>query len=384
MPEPGLQRVAQAVALPKFVELPFTIRQGHPQRDQVGRPERAQRGRTARRVHPAAEIGRGRGLQRDQLHPLRVLPSSRSTWATRSWALSSASSTSARRSSTWWTRRVGSARSWTVTRCPPTGRSRWRPPTASPTLEELHDPYLFSVSDAASILKAHGWADVAPGKTAYCAKPGTRCGRVRGRRAPGPEARLQPRLPERRGDHRTKRCRTSSPKPAQVGIDLELTEHPFAQVVGTRSSTAAPAARPSRARRSATGRLSDWGAGWVYAPDFEPTGESHLLHRVGCRLRGLQQCRSRPPDRGHHDGPGQPVPRPPSTPTRTTWSSRLPVVFFPTATGDPTAASIVLTSKHLGGYINNAVHQPDPRDLVPDQVSRQRARAGNSRMRRSS
>jgi len=30
-----------------------------------------------------------------------------------------------------------------------------------------------------------------------------------------------------------------------------------------------------------------------------------------------------------------------------------PVVFIPTATGDPVAASIVLTSQHLGGFSNN-------------------------------
>ncbi len=31
----------------------------------------------------------------------------------------------------------------------------------------------------------------------------------------------------------------------------------------------------------------------------------------------------------------------------------LPVVFFPTATGNPTSAGIDLISKHLGGFINN-------------------------------
>ncbi len=50
-------------------------------------------------------------------------------------------------------------------------------------------------------------------------------------------------------------------------------------------------------------------------------------------------------------------------------AQQLPFVFFPTATGDPTSAAVDLISKHLGGYINNIVHQPDPRDLVPDQVS---------------
>jgi hypothetical protein len=30
------------------------------------------------------------------------------------------------------------------------------------------------------------------------------------------------------------------------------------------------------------------------------------------------------------------------------------VVYFPTATGNPTSASVVLISKHLGGYTNNA------------------------------
>ncbi len=34
-------------------------------------------------------------------------------------------------------------------------------------------------------------------------------------------------------------------------------------------------------------------------------------------------------------------------------ANTLPVVFFPTATGNPTSAGVDLISKHLGGFINN-------------------------------
>ena len=41
-------------------------------------------------------------------------------------------------------------------------------------------------------------------------------------------------------------------------------------------------------------------------------------------------------------------------------AKQVPVVFFPTATGDPTSAAIDLISKHLGGFINNVYTNMTP------------------------
>ena len=45
-------------------------------------------------------------------------------------------------------------------------------------------------------------------------------------------------------------------------------------------------------------------------------------------------------------------------------AKRVPVVFFPTATGDPTSAGIDLISKHLGGFINNVYTNMTPENLT--------------------
>ena len=47
------------------------------------------------------------------------------------------------------------------------------PPNTFVDNYERNNPYKFSVSDAAKLLKAHGWADVGSGQVAYCAKPGS-------------------------------------------------------------------------------------------------------------------------------------------------------------------------------------------------------------------
>ncbi len=56
----------------------------------------------------------------------------------------------------------------------------------------------------------------------------------------------------------------------QVGISINLTTHPFNTVVGT--ATQCSAGQPT-----CNWTAENWGAGWIYAPDFLPTGESLFL-----------------------------------------------------------------------------------------------------------
>ena len=58
---------------------------------------------------------------------------------------------------------------WPTGRCPPLRRTPYTPANA------LKNPYPFSISAAANLLKSHGW-NVVPGGTSTCAKPGTGSG----------------------------------------------------------------------------------------------------------------------------------------------------------------------------------------------------------------
>jgi peptide/nickel transport system substrate-binding protein len=218
---------------------------------------------------------------------------------------------------------------------------------------ERSNPYPFSLSDAANILKAHGWADVAPGQTAYCADP-AKCG-------PGVKKglRLKFNLDYESGSVvSTEEVEDLKSQAAQVGIQLQLTEHPFITVI-SKAIDCGPggAAKPGSAQCNWT--FEWWGAGWIYAPDYLPTGES--LFYTGSAA--------------DYEGYSSPVADRLIEATLTVPASQfqkaldayqnyiakeVPVVYFPTATGNPTGGSIVLTSKHLGGFINNVYDNLTP------------------------
>jgi peptide/nickel transport system substrate-binding protein len=219
---------------------------------------------------------------------------------------------------------------------------------------EYHNPYPFSVSEAAKILKAHGWANVAPGKVAYCADP-AKCG-------PGVKKGLQLKfgLAYQSGVVVTQEEMVDlKSQAAQVGIDLELSSAPFAQIV-SKAINCGPHgyAAPNSSKCSWT--ALNWGAGWVYAPDYEPTGESIFYTGAGADFSGYSN-----PTADRLIAATTEVPESKTAPTLVAYENfmakQLPVVYFPTATGNPTAAAVVLVSKHLGGYTNN-----DYTNLTPE------------------
>jgi peptide/nickel transport system substrate-binding protein len=215
---------------------------------------------------------------------------------------------------------------------------------------ETSDPFKFSTSAAASILKAHGWADVGSGQVAYCAKPGTGAGECG---AGIPQGRkLQFNLLSQSGAVITaEETEDLKSQASEVGIDLELTTAPFAQVVGhVINCGPGGQAKPSSPKCSWT--ALDWGAGWIYAPDFEPTGETLFYTGAGSDYSGYSNAKA-----DHLIALTTTAPASQSKAAIDNYqdymAEQLPVVFFPTATGDPTSASVDLISKHLGGCINN-------------------------------
>jgi peptide/nickel transport system substrate-binding protein len=223
---------------------------------------------------------------------------------------------------------------------------------------ERSNPYPFNVSEAAKILKSHGWANVGSGEVAYCAKPGSAADECGAGVKKGVQLKFN--LEYLSGSvvaaEETEDLKSQA---AQVGIDIELTTAPFTQVI-SKAVDCGPggAAKPGSAQCNWT--VQWWGAGWIYAPDYAPTGESLFYTGAAANYEGWSSPEA---DKLINE-----------TLTASTAASaqsaldayqnfvakQVPVIYFPTATGDPTGAAIVLTSKHLGGYINNVYSNMTP------------------------
>jgi peptide/nickel transport system substrate-binding protein len=224
------------------------------------------------------------------------------------------------------------------------------PPNSLADSEESADPYPFSLSDAANILKTHGWANVAPGKTAYCAKPGTRRGECGAGVVKGLKIAFN--LDAESGATVTdEEVQDLKNQAAQVGIVLDLTEHTWAQVAGAAVDCGpGGSARPGAAQCNWT--AEDWGAGWIFLPDYLPTGEPIFYTGSAADYEGWSDARTNALIAATITAPASQ-----SQAALDAYENyiiqQVPVVFIPTATGDPVPASVQLTSQHLGGYSNN-------------------------------
>ena len=133
---------------------------------------------------------------------------------------------------------------------------------------EKNNPYPFSIANATKYLTDNGWKVVPGGKTT-CVKPGTATGEC-GAGITAGEA-LTFSLPYASGNATIDTAMASlKSNAAQVGITLNLKPEPFNSV----TSTAIPCSG-----KTCTWEMGNWGGGWVYAPDYYPTGE--LLFATG-------------------------------------------------------------------------------------------------------
>jgi len=134
---------------------------------------------------------------------------------------------------------------------------------------EKSNPYPYSPSKAKSLLQSHGWK-VVPGGTSTCTKPGTgadECGA-------GIPAGAQLAFVLQYASGTTITANTMNAEKsswAQAGINVTLTSASFNSVIGT----AVPC--PS----GCAWQLQNWGAGWVFSPDYYPTGEEIFQSGAG-------------------------------------------------------------------------------------------------------
>jgi peptide/nickel transport system substrate-binding protein len=124
---------------------------------------------------------------------------------------------------------------------------------------EQSNPYPYSPSKAVSLLQANGWT-VNAGGTSTCTSPGTGSGQCGAGIPQGAKASFNlqyvsgtPALDQEMAQFKTDY--------ALAGIAINLTTAPFDTVIGNATPT------------DHTWDMEFWGGGWIYAPDYEPTGD---------------------------------------------------------------------------------------------------------------
>ena len=134
-------------------------------------------------------------------------------------------------------------------------------------LESNGQVYPYDPSKAVALLKDHGW-HVVPGGTSTCIKPGTGTGDCGAGIAAG--AALSFRLLYSSGVvYETDEMEAlKSTDSQEAGIQIALSTAPFGQVIATTFGGACSVTNPCT-----NWDLGNWGGGWVYSPDYFPTGE---------------------------------------------------------------------------------------------------------------
>jgi peptide/nickel transport system substrate-binding protein len=124
---------------------------------------------------------------------------------------------------------------------------------------EKGNPYPYNPSKAVSLLQANGWT-VNAGGVSTCTSPGTGTGQCGAGISQGAKASFKleyvsgtPSLDQEMAQFKSDY--------ALAGIQLDLTTAPFNTVIGN--------ATPS----NHTWDMEFWGGGWIYAPDYDPTGD---------------------------------------------------------------------------------------------------------------
>jgi peptide/nickel transport system substrate-binding protein len=128
---------------------------------------------------------------------------------------------------------------------------------------EKSNPYPYDPSKAVALLQANGWT-VNAGGVSTCTSPGTGSGQCGAGVPMGAKAQFNlqyvsgtPALDQEMAQFKTDY--------AQAGIAINLSTAPFDTVIGN--------ATPCKSGQACTWDMEFWGGGWIYAPDYEPTGD---------------------------------------------------------------------------------------------------------------
>jgi len=138
------------------------------------------------------------------------------------------------------------------------------PPTDFVAKGETQNPYPYNASHAKQLLSSHGW-QVVPNHTTTCIRPGTAANECGANIPKGAQLSFNYLYFDGAVSFNNQ-IRELAISWAQAGIKLQLEPKNFGDVIDT-------AATPCTAGTACPWDIANWGGGWVYSPDFYPTGE---------------------------------------------------------------------------------------------------------------
>jgi len=218
------------------------------------------------------------------------------------------------------------------------------PPSPLVSINASSNPFAFSTSAAAQLLSSHGWKVVSGGSTT-CQKPGTAANQCGAGITAGEGISFN--LDYQSGvTTLASEMNDLAAQAKRVGINLQLTTHPFDTVIQT-----AVACKPTESDCGWT--AENWGAGWIYAPDFLPTGESLFAPGAVANYGSFN-------DPGATTAINQTITGPAAQEKQALanyaqyMEEHVPVVFGPTSIGSYQGDAGTMIAKNLGGYAANA------------------------------
>ncbi|QNN54230.1 ABC transporter substrate-binding protein [Nocardioides mesophilus] len=144
--------------------------------------------------------------------------------------------------------------------------NQWLSPEA-----QAGNPYPFDANKAKSLLTSHGWTD--QGGVMTCTKPGTAADQCGAGVKSG--TKLSVKYDYASGSQPfNQQMQQYKSDAAKAGIELNMKQMPFNSVLGE-SVTCKPT------EPACAWQVTNWGGGWIYAPDFLPTGESLFATGAG-------------------------------------------------------------------------------------------------------
>jgi len=201
------------------------------------------------------------------------------------------------------------------------------------------NPYPFSVSKALALFAAHGWSDASGTQT--CAHPGTAANQCGAGIAAGDQLRLS--MDQAAGSQTdTTLTAAEVSEWAAIGVKVSVNTDTFSNVL-------------SLCQGSGTGYdMCDWGGGWLYAPDYYPSGEELFATGAGSNT-------------GSYSDPTMDNLINASTSGNDTLTAyeayaaaQLPVFFKPEGTG---AGEVIKTLKSKNGFKSNPLSMLEPEYL---------------------
>ncbi len=214
------------------------------------------------------------------------------------------------------------------------------------------NPFAFSTSAAQALLVANGWK-VVPGGQTTCEKAGTAVGDCgAGIKAGEPIAFTL--------DYQSAAVAVQNEmndlaaQAKKVGITLNLTTHPFDQVVA--------AAVPCTPKQpTCSWQANNWGAGWIYGPSYLPTGEPLYNPGSAANAGSYDNAKMTQLITATITGPASQE-EAAITNYALYAEQQVPVVFGPTSVGTYQGDAGTLVSDKLGGYAANALGLMNPED----------------------